>query len=150
MGADVPVIDLAPMMATIAAEIALHIKGAIFPVIGTIVALLWAWWRQSRNVEKIKQGITNSLKESLTKVPNAAQRKQIDTDVAKNFKELKATVLTNINLKIHSIQLELDSAIEDVKTGNVDVEAERKRLSAIQGQARQELAQLKELCTVAR
>ena len=71
-------IDLAPMLGAIAAEIALHIKGALIPVIGTAISIALAYWRQLATVEKIKTGMAEGLRKSLKDVPNAEQRGRID------------------------------------------------------------------------
>lgn len=139
-------IDLAPILATIAAEIAVHFKATLLPVVGTIISILWSLWRQNQNVETMKQGIIKSLKEALEKVPNAEQRRQIDVDVEKSFADLKDTVLTNINLKIASLQKSLDNAIAAVERRNVNIDNERKRLMAMQNAADKELAELKKFC----
>jgi ABC-type phosphate transport system auxiliary subunit len=114
--------------------------------VGTIISILWSLWRQNQNVETMKQGIIKSLKEALEKVPNAEQRRQIDVDVEKSFADLKDTVLTNINLKIASLQKSLDNAIAAVERRNVNIDNERKRLMAMQNAADKELAELKMFC----
>ena len=141
-------IDLAPLVAAIGADIALHLSSLAVPIVGTVITVFMGIWRQMRTVERLKQGIEEGIKNSLKNIPDAEGRQLMDDEVEKNFAGLKEAITKNISVNIAALQMSLDEAISEVKQGNVNIEEERSRLAELQNHVRAQLASLEAACRV--
>ena len=146
IGATGIAIDLAPMVAAIAIEIAMHIKGLALPIVGTVISVVLAIWRQSNTVDHIKEGIEEGLKNSLKNIPDPAGKLLMDEDVEKNFAGLKNAITTNISVNIATLHMSLEEAIKDVEKGNLNIEEERARYAELQKRVRDDLTLLEGAC----
>lgn len=139
-------LDMAPLVASIAAEMLLHLKGAFIPVVGTIVALLLSLWRQKSMVDKMMATIVDGLATAVKQIPSPEQAALVRTQVDAKFKELEQKVTFNINQDIADREANLRAAIEHKVAAEFDADRERDHLNTLEEAVLSELLKLQTLC----
>jgi predicted GTPase len=159
-------LDLTPMIGSVLAEVALHLKGAIVPFVGTIVTVAFSVWRNKKTKEKLRFGIKEGLHKAFAEIPNATQRAAIDKTLAEQFGReaddqkplsqivfgeakqtpLRRRILGNIDEQISMVERQLEDAIDAVNRGEDQHKAERNKLQSIEVAVNEELKLLLANC----
>lgn len=139
-------LDLGPLLGGLAAEVMLHLHGATVPILGTIVTVCLSVWRNSKQINKIKEGIAEGLRKSLKEVPTPAQSHEFKEQLQKRLDELSERVTSNMDEEIALIEANLDDAITRLKQGHEDAAIVRQKLDKLRSDARIELAEIGRLC----
>lgn len=119
------VMDLSPLMASILAEMLIHLKGFLMPVVGAIIALLFQAYRQKVTVDQIKRSITDSLQSQIDRIPDADQSLQIREQVRQQFEALHGAITRRMNIRIAQEKASLEDAIEGCRSASQSLESYR-------------------------
>jgi GTP-binding protein EngB required for normal cell division len=119
------VIDLSPLMASILAEMLIHLKGFLMPVVGAIIALLFQAYRQKVTVDQIKRSIVDGLQSQIDRIPDSEQSLQIREQVRQQFEAMHGAITRKMNVRIAQEKASLEDAIESCKSASESLESYR-------------------------
>ncbi len=101
---------IGPIVGSVLAESLLHLKTALVPVIGLVVASVLMVWRESRLKEKLRKGVADAANKAFATVEakiDAAAKLKLDS----GFKGLIERITSTMDAEIAGVSASLDAVI---------------------------------------